>query len=114
MMHRKKELLQQYKDIKTQAGVYQIRNTKNQKIFIESTPNLKSINGKMFMLKMGSHMNKRLQDEWNEYGENAFEVNVLEILKEKDNDYGNAKEELKKLEQQWLDTLQPFGECGYH
>lgn len=36
-MDRKKELKQLYKETKIEAGVYQIRNTVNNKVFIGST-----------------------------------------------------------------------------
>jgi len=45
MMDRKKELKLKYKETKPQAGVYQIKNTRNQKIFVGSTMNLKTLNG---------------------------------------------------------------------
>ena len=110
----KKELKQQYKETKNEAGVYQVRNTQNNKIFIDSTTNLKTLNGKVFQLKVGSHVNKALQAEWNQYGEDAFVFEVLEILKENKNEYVDPKDELKKLEQKWLDQLQPYGDQGYN
>lgn len=113
-MEHKKELIQQYKGMKKEAGVYQIKNTQNNKILIESTPNLKTINGKRFQLQMGSHMNNLLQEDWNKYGEKAFVFEVLEVLKEKEDGFFDIKEELKKLEEKWLEKLQPFGERGYH
>lgn len=113
-MEHKKELIQQYKGMKKEAGVYQIKNTQNNKILIESTPNLKTINGKRFQLQMGSHMNNLLQEDWNKYGEKAFVFEVLEVLKEKEEGFSDIKEELKKLEEKWLEKLQPFGERGYH
>ncbi|HBI04028.1 MAG TPA: LuxR family transcriptional regulator [Paenibacillaceae bacterium] len=113
-MDRKKELKQQYKETKIQAGVYQIKNTKNNKVFIESTNNLKTINGRQFMLKMGGHPNKALQEELNSFGEDAFVIEVLETLKEKPEGYYSVKDELKKLEEKWMDQLQPYGERGYH
>jgi hypothetical protein len=113
-MERKEELKQLYKESKTQAGVYQIKNTKNQKIFIGSTMNLKTLNGKRFELKMGSHKNKLLQNEWNEYGEDAFVFEVLEVLEKKETGYFDAKDELAKLEAKWLEKLQPYGERGYN
>lgn len=113
-MDRKKELKQLYKETKTQAGVYQIKNNKNQKIYIESSMNLKTINGKQFQLKMGSHTNKLLQKEWNEFGEEAFTFEVLETLKVKEDGYFDVKYELEKLEEKWLNKLQPFGEHGYN
>lgn len=113
-MDRKKELKQQYKEIKIEAGIFQIKNTKNDKVFIGSTRNLKTLNGTKFSLENGAFINKMLQKEWSEFGKDAFEIEVLETLKKKDNPYYNEKEELEKLEEKWLNELQPYGERGYH
>ncbi|WP_179223977.1 GIY-YIG nuclease family protein [Paenibacillus tyrfis] len=77
-MNRRDELKQMYKEVQPQAGVYQIKNTINGKVLIGSTMNLKSLNGKRMELQLGTMMNKTLQHEWNEYGEQAFEIEVLE------------------------------------
>ncbi|MFZ5988907.1 MAG: DUF2087 domain-containing protein [Bacillota bacterium] len=111
---RKKELKQQYKEMKKEAGVYQIRNTENQKILVAATPDLKTINGKRFELSMGGHKNKQLQEEWNKYGEKAFVFEVLEVLDEKEDGFFDKKEELKKLEEKWCEKLQPYGYKGYN
>ncbi|WP_028402642.1 GIY-YIG nuclease family protein [Ectobacillus panaciterrae] len=113
-MDRKKELKQLYKETKIEAGVYQIKNTQNQKIFIGSTRNLKTLNGVKFTLEMGGHLNKTLQNEWKHFGEDAFIFEVLEILKKNEAGYFNEKKELEKLEEKWLDQLQPYGERGYN
>ncbi|XRG77881.1 GIY-YIG nuclease family protein [Rossellomorea sp. GAMAL-10_SWC] len=113
-MSRKKELKMQYKETKVQAGIYQIKNVKNQKIFIVSTKNLKTINGKKFELEAGSCTNKTLQQEWNEYGKESFVFEELEILKEEDISPLGIKGDLKRLEEKWLEKLQPYGERGYH
>ncbi len=113
-MDRKKELKQHYKEIEIKAGVYQIKNTKNEKIFVGSTKNLKTLNGAKFMLENGGHSNKRLQAEWMHFGKDSFVFEVLEILEKKVDIYFNEKEELEKLEEKWLNKLQPFGEGGYN
>ncbi|UHA72802.1 GIY-YIG nuclease family protein [Paenibacillus sp. 481] len=113
-MDRKKELVQQYKELKTVAGVYQIKNNVNQKIWIDSTRNVKTLEGKRFMLQLGTHMNKALQREWNEFGETAFTFELLEPLKQQENVYVDTKDELKKLEEKWMEQLQPYDERGYH
>ncbi|KJS49544.1 DUF2087 domain-containing protein [Desulfosporosinus sp. BICA1-9] len=113
-MDRKQELKQQYKETKIEAGVYQIKNTINDKIFIESTPNLKTINGKRFTLDMGTYQNKLLQNEWTEFGSEAFVFEVLEILEIPEEGYFDTKDALKKLKAQWLNELQPYGERGYN
>ncbi|MFT4413674.1 GIY-YIG nuclease family protein [Fredinandcohnia humi] len=113
-MDRKEELKQQYKEIEIEAGVYQIKNNKNQKIFIGSTRNLKTLNGVKFTLETGTSYNKELQKDWNHYGKDAFTFEILDILKKKDDPYFNQKEALAELEQKWLDQLQPYGERGYN
>lgn len=113
-MDRKKEMLLQYKEIKKEAGIYQIRNTVNNKVLIISTPELKSTNGRRFELNNGSYRNKQLQEDWNKYGEEAFTFEVLEVLDEEKESLFDMKDELKKLEIKWLNKLQPFGGKGYH
>jgi hypothetical protein len=111
---RRKELTRQYKEMKIESGVYQIRNTKNQKVFVASTVNLKTMNGKRMMLDGGAHKNKKLQEEWNKFGGEAFSLEILEILKEKEDGFFDKTGELKKLENKWLEKLQPYGEAGYN
>ncbi|RAP27857.1 hypothetical protein C2W64_00676 [Brevibacillus laterosporus] len=112
--NRKAELKRQYKETKRVGGVYQIKNIRNQKVFVGSTLNLKMMNGRLFQLKTGSHQNKQLQQEWNEYGEEAFIFEVLEELKEKTEGYFDPADELSKMHEKWLVKLQPYGEAGYH
>jgi len=107
-------LLAQYKEIPIEAGVYRIRNTVNGKVLVDSTPNLKSLNGRKGSLNMGTYPNKSLQREWTEYGEDAFVLEVLEVLKPNDNPFVTVKDELKKLEEKWIEKLQPYGDKGYH
>ena len=113
-LEHRKELIRQYKEMKKEGGVYQIRNTRNQKIFVAATPNLKTMNSTKFQLQIGGHMNKQLQKEWNQFGEEAFLIEVLEVLKEKEEGFFDKQEELKKLEIKWLEKLQPYGENGYN
>lgn len=112
-MDRRKELKQEAREAKTDAGVYQIKNNRNGKVLIVSTRNFKTMNGQRFTLEMGSHTNKALQQEWREFGGEAFTFEVLEVLKKEDSPYFDERGALKKLEEAWLERLQPFGERGY-
>jgi len=97
------------------AGVFQIKNTANGKVLLGSSLNLEGpLNGHRFMLKIGSHHNKVLQQEWNEYGEEHFLFEILETVKVKDDPNFNLRDELTLLEMIWLEKLQPFGEQGYN
>jgi hypothetical protein len=111
---RRKELIKQFKETKADAGVYQIRNLKNSKIYITSTPNLKTVNGARMILNSGTHKSRKLQEEWNKFGQSAFVFETLEILKEKEDGYFDKTFELKELEKKWLSKLQPYDDKGYN
>ncbi len=113
-MDRRKELIQQYKEIKIEGGAYQIRNIKNNKIYIDAVSDLKSLNGKRFQLQSGIHNCLNLQKEWKEYGEDSFVFEVLETFKPENESVYSQKEQLKKLKQKWLEKLKPFGDRGYN
>jgi hypothetical protein len=112
--NRRKELQEQYKEVKVEAGIYQILNTVNNKRFVDASPNLRNLNGRRFELNAGGHMNKELQADWKQYGEAAFQIEVLELVDIKDTPFFSMKDELKKLEEKWLEKLQPYGDKGYN
>jgi len=109
----KKEAKQNYKLNSRPAGVFQIRNLKDEKVLVGSSLNLDGIfNRHEFQLKMNGHPNKRLQADWNELGKDNFAFEILEKIEPRENlDY---KSELEFLEDLWLEKLQPFTTCGYN
>jgi hypothetical protein len=114
-MDRKKDLRQQFEKIPVEAGIYQVKNLQNQKIFIGKTPNLKTLNGMKHILNLGANNNKALQSEWKQFGPDAFSFTVLELSEKKQGDASfNEKKELERLEKKWLTALQPYGERGYN
>jgi hypothetical protein len=113
-MDRKKELKQEYREVKIEGGIYVITNKKNGKKFVASTRNFKTLNGTKFTLETGTHTNRILQEEWEKFGKDAFEIEQVEILKNSENQYVDEKKELEKLLGKWMGKLQPYGENGYH
>lgn len=107
----KKELKRHYKEMKKEGGVYQIKNKINNKILLLATANLKTVNGKLMQLRMGSYLNAELQKDWNHYGEESFTIEVLESISQEDE---NFKSKLEQLEEKWLEKLNPYGERGYN
>lgn len=70
-------------DASKTVGVYAIRNTLSQKVYIGSSTNLrKRWLQHRSLLNNGSHPNKGLQKDWNDYGEDAFAFSVLEVVPE--------------------------------
>jgi group I intron endonuclease len=114
-MDRKKEIIKQYKERKVSAGIFQIKNTANGKVFLGSSLNLHGpLNGHKFKLSAGIHRNETMQKEWNQFGADKFVFEILEEVKIKDDPDFNLDDELTLLEQIWLEKLNPFGERGYN
>lgn len=91
-------------------GIYMIVNTKNGKLYIGSSTNIrKRWNTHKSLLRRGKHHTKLLQRAYDKYGKDSFDFVLLEEIAE------DAKnEEVYKREQYYLDTLKPFGRKGYN
>lgn len=110
----RKELNREYVERVKPAGIYQVKNTANGKMLLGSSLNLEGpLNRHKFMLKIGSHTNKALQNDWNELGSDAFVFEILEEVQMKDDPNFNLQDELTLLEMIWLEKLQPV-ENGYN
>ncbi len=114
-MKTRKEIHREYKERVKPSGVYQVKNLKNGRVLLGSSLNLEGpLNRHRFMLKINSHPNKELQQDWNELGSDQFAFEILEVVQVQDDPNFNLKDELTLLEQIWLEKLQPFGERGYN
>ncbi len=95
-------------------GVFRIRNTENEKIFIGSSTDLVSIwNRLRFQLNNGLCSNAGLQADWSRSGEEKFVYEILSEIKEEERitDYKGETEQLEKM---FIEELQPFGARGYN
>ena len=114
-MKSKKEMIREYKERRKPAGVFQVKNTANGKVLLGSSLNLEgSLNKHKFMLSIGQHRNKAMQEDWREYGPDKFVFEILEVVKVEDDENINLGDELTLLEQIWMEEIQPFGERGYN
>lgn len=114
-MDRRKELKLAYKQNPPLAGVFQIKNLVNGKIFLGSGLDARGIlNGQQAQLKFKAHRNKALQQDWNKYGSDQFSCDVLEYLEPADNPDYDVRGDLAVLEELWLEKLEPYGEKGYN
>ncbi|NJC97299.1 MAG: GIY-YIG nuclease family protein [Anaerolineae bacterium] len=114
-MKSRKDIHREYKERTKPAGVFQVKNMVNGRVLLGSSLNLEGpLNRHRFMLKIGSHTNKVLQQDWNEFGPESFIFEILEEVKVQDHPNFNLQDELTLLEQIWLEKLQPFGERGYN
>lgn len=111
----KKSLRKNYKQQKFNIGVFQIRNTVNNKILIDSSLNLEAIwNRIRTELKFGNFRNEALQEEWNRFGAPCFIFEVLAEIKQQENETRDYNRDARELAALYVAELQPFGEKGYH
>jgi len=81
------------------CGIYKIRNTQNQKVYIGSSSNIKTRwRQHRYQLKKGEHHSTYLQRSWNKHGQESFAFEIIEQC---------SKEVLKNREQHYIDTLAP-------
>lgn len=104
-MKTKKELKDEYKQMKFPMGVFQIRNLTNNKVLIDNSSDMLSKwNRHQMELKFGSHKNQFLQKDWNESGADNFVFEVLSELKP-DDKITNYPKELQSLQEMVLDEM---------
>ncbi|OEH85127.1 hypothetical protein BHU72_05820 [Desulfuribacillus stibiiarsenatis] len=110
-MDRKKELKEQYKQMKTDMGIFIIKSDVDNKCLLEVSQDLKArINRVKFQLKMGSYPNKDLQNAWKQHGESRFSIEILETLKyDEDESKTDYSVELEILQLVWQEKIEETG-----
>jgi len=115
MTKTRKELKEEYKQMKFKIGIFLLRNIVNDKIFIDSSMDLVSIwNRQRMELNFGSHPNLSLQKDWNKFGADKFEYEIVSQIKQSETEIRDYKKELKLLEEMYLEKLQPYDDKGYN
>lgn len=111
----KKEIRRSYKLRSPDSGIFQIRNLAAGKIYIGRAIDLPGkLNSEKFQLKNNMHGNRELQADFNALGEGQFSFTVLDRLRPREAPGPDRGQELKELEDMWLEKLQPFAGKGYN
>ncbi|MBF0410790.1 MAG: DUF2087 domain-containing protein, partial [Candidatus Riflebacteria bacterium] len=106
-MATRSELKRSYKESNIPAGIIQIKNLKNGKVFLKGTRNLNgALNSARFQLDFGSHPSSDLQKEWKEFGSDVFEFSVLDTINPADDGTKPSAEDITELEKQWFEKIQ--------
>ena len=115
MDERKRRLKKEYLQQRRAIGVFLIRNTVNDKVFVVVGLDLLGIiNSHKFQLAAGVHRNRRLQSDWNALGGANFTFEILDQLEPRADAEDDGRQDLAFLEELWLEKLQPFGTRGYN
>jgi len=101
---RKKELARTYKERKVRAGIFAIRCTASGQTWVALAPDLdKRQGGLWFQLRTGGFPGKSLQQAWTTHGEAAFVFEVLEEVRDKNEQMIPLR--LKEREGHWRQEL---------
>jgi group I intron endonuclease len=114
-MINKSEIKKKYKQTLTPMGIYQLKNLVNGKILIGSSKNLPARKNRFEMeLSYESLTDKVLLQDLKQFGKEYFLFEVLDYLEPKEDPLYNYTDDLKTLEELWIEKLQPFNEKGYN
>jgi len=102
----RKESIRAYKENWRPMGVYRIRNNISGRSLVAASSDIPSIlNRHRAQLNFGSHPDRGLQRDWNEFGQNAFEFEVLDTLTPPGDHGYDPTEDLHVLEDLWQAKL---------
>ena len=112
----RKALARAYKESRRPMGVYCVRNLQTGDALIGRSTDLPSIlNRERASLRLGGHPNRRLQQDWNALGPDAFAFEVLDTLAwPEDTPDFDPTSDLALLESMWRERLRPNGEGSYN
>ncbi|MCP4021437.1 MAG: DUF2087 domain-containing protein [Desulfobacteraceae bacterium] len=104
---KRKAIINEYKNKKPSAwGIFQIKNCKTGKIFIDATNRLDTIyNRHKAELKFKTHWNKSLLKDWQEFGEQNFSFEILDQIDPKKVVGTNHTKHLKEHLEIWLEKV---------
>lgn len=111
----RRELLRQYKQSRPLAGVFRLTNLVTGRVFVGGSLQLDGAMNRMrFELKMRSHRNHLLQQDWIAHGAEAFSFEVLDQLKERDDPLFDYAGELASMLALWREEIPCHGNSGYN
>ena len=101
----KKALIAQYKLRKITGGVFSITNTATGKRHIDAGTDLQGLENRLNFAKMtNTPYSTALTKDWNEYGPQVFELEILETLEKKDSMTDKEfRQEVETLLDMWLE-----------
>ena len=110
----KKDLQAQYKEREIVGGVFIIKNTLKNKVYLDATLNLSAAKNRFELTStMGSGvLNPKLQKDWSEQSGEGFVMEILDELKKSDTQTEDEfKADIKIIKQMWEEKLS--GEVMY-
>jgi hypothetical protein len=103
----RKERVRQYKETPRPAGVYRVVHTPSGRTLLGSSSDAPArLNRVLTQLRTRGHPNRALQRDWNADGPDAFVFEVLDLLPPREDADGDPSDDLRMLEELWLEKLE--------
>jgi hypothetical protein len=114
-MSNHRALKNQYKESMVPMGVFVIRNTVNQRVYVGGSSNLEgAMNRHRFELNTKTHRNSALLTDWIAHGPAAFHFEVLDRIAQRESPNFDYPAELANVLALWQEELHCFGAQGYN
>jgi len=111
----RKALIRDYKNTPRTVGIGFIRNTSDGRVLLLAGRDIAALlNRHRAQLRFGLHPNAELQRDWTALGEQGFTIEIVDTLTPKDTPGYDPGDDLRALEQLWLEKVTPFGAKGYN
>ncbi|MEG8222999.1 GIY-YIG nuclease family protein [Sphingomonas sp. HH69] len=95
-----------YKERKVEAGIYTVRCTSSDQVWVGIAPDLSTIQNRIwFTLRQGGNSHRSLQEAWAAHGSEAFTFEVIESLTDDDDPSYIRNAALKSLHVKWIEKL---------
>jgi len=102
----RREAIRAYKEAPRPAGVYRVTHLPSGRLLLGSSPDAPAmLNRIRAQLRMRGHPNRRLQQDWEADGPDAFEFEVLDLLDRTEGSTDVPAEELAVLEALWSEKV---------
>ncbi|MBU1376561.1 MAG: GIY-YIG nuclease family protein [Alphaproteobacteria bacterium] len=102
----RREAIREYKEKKTQSGVYAVRCAATAEVWVAASRNIDAQqNSLWFGLRSGGHPNKGLQATWATHGQDGLSYEVLERVEAGELTPLGLADLVKTRERHWLAAL---------
>ena len=105
----RKALSRQYKETSRPMGVCRVLNKISGESLVTRSVNLPAmLNRHQAQLRFGAHPDRGFQKDWNAHGPDAFAFEVLDTLTPPDGPDVDPSDDLRALEELWIEKLAPL------
>ncbi|MBB5984927.1 GIY-YIG nuclease family protein [Sphingobium lignivorans] len=95
-----------YKERKVEAGIYAVRCTASDQLWIGSAPDLSTIRNRLwFTLQQGRNSHRSLQEAWTAHGSETFTFEVIDRLTDDEASSSSRTAALRSLHAEWIEEM---------